>query len=160
VAALTPLLALPAIPELSRKLCLEMGYAYPGQIPDQERFKREVLEAQIAEENRLVQFLSDRSSVDAWALWQRWNICQAMSFDTEKYYEQARAQGELYSDIIYIPPMFAVEDDGVYQKQVDRLVRMTLYEWGLWERTYTVKSAHAGERVSEVSTWLRERAAD
>ncbi len=161
--ALTPLLALPVIPELGRKISLEMGYEYPGQITDQEGFKKKVLDEQIAEERRLGNFLSDRSVVDAWVLWQRWNICQAMSYDTESYYLKARAQSEFYTEIIYIPPMFAAVDDGVrwtdadYQRQIDRLVRMTLWEWNLLERTYTVKSAD--NRLNEVRDWLGERGA-
>ncbi len=162
--ALTPLLALPVIPELGRKLCVEMGFEYPGQIPDQENFKRRVLDEQIAEERRLGAFLGDRSTVDAWVLWQRWNICQAMSYDTESFYLKARAQTEFYTDIIYIPPMFVVEDDGVrwtdgdYQKQIDRLVRMTLYEWNLLDRTYTVKSVN--DRLADVFNWLKSRGED
>ena len=68
VEALTPLLALPVIPELGRKLCLEMGYQYPGEIPDQELFKNQVLKAQITEENNLGSFIADRSTLDAWVL--------------------------------------------------------------------------------------------
>jgi hypothetical protein len=58
--------------------------------------------------------------------------------------------------------MFPPPEDGFrwtdkdYQKQIDRLVRMTLYEWNLWERTYTVQSNIEHERAREVTQWLRE----
>jgi hypothetical protein len=57
-------------------------------------------------------FVADRSTLDAWVLWQRWNICQAMTYDSERYYNEARQQSTLYTDIIYIPPMFPPSDDG------------------------------------------------
>lgn len=160
VGSLAPLLSLNIIPELGRKLCHDMGFERIGEIPDQEGFKRRVLEAQIEEEERLGSFLSDRSTIDCWVLWQRWNICQAMTYDTEAYYEKARKQSERYSHIIYIPPMFEAEEDGFrwtdkdYQSQIDRLVRMTLYEWDLLDRTYEVKSDNKEERLEEIKYWL------
>ncbi|MBA3856152.1 MAG: hypothetical protein C0507_04510, partial [Cyanobacteria bacterium PR.3.49] len=50
---LAPLLSVPVIPELARSMCLEMGYDKIGNIPDQEGFKKQVLDRQIEEENRL-----------------------------------------------------------------------------------------------------------
>ena len=159
---LAPLLSLPTIPELARELCQSMGYKYTGEIPDQEAFKRKVLDAQIESETRSKSFISDRSTIDCWVLWQRWNICQAMSYDTENYYNQARLQAQSYTHIILIPPMFAPVDDGFrwtdkdYQKQIDRLVRMTLYDWHLLEKTYVVHSAQTESRATEVLAWLKQ----
>jgi hypothetical protein len=165
VEALAPLLSLPIIPELGRKLCLDMGYERIGDIPqsEQENFKRLVLEAQISREDELGAFISDRSALDCWVLWQRWNICSAMTYDTEAVYERARGQSRGYSHIIYIPPMFAPPEDGFrwtdldYQKEIDRLVRMTLYEWNLLELTLTIKSAEPGQRVQEALSWLQSK---
>src|SRR6185436_15977491 len=78
VDGLAPLLDLPVIPELGRKLCKEWGYERIGEIPEQEQFKQKVLELQCEEEDRLGEFISDRSTIDCWVLWQRWNICSAM----------------------------------------------------------------------------------
>ena len=94
VELLAPLLSVPIIPELARQMCRDMGYDMIGNIPDQEAFKRQVLERQIEEENRLGNFVSDRSAIDCWALWQRWNQNTAMSYDTEHSYNQARSQAE------------------------------------------------------------------
>src|SRR5690606_35866403 len=141
VEELTPLLSLPHIEELGRKICEEMGHERIGDIPDQEAFKQRVLSAQIEEENRLDSFISDRSTIDCWVLWQRWNICSAMTYDSEDYYKRAREQAQSYSLVVYIPPMFPpLEDgfrwtDGDYQNQIDRMVRTTLWDWNLWERT-------------------------
>jgi hypothetical protein len=160
VGKLAPLLSLPVIPEIARELCLTMGYKYTGEIPEQEDFKRLVLTQQIDYENKLRDFISDRSTIDCWVLWQRWNICQAMSYDTEAYYEKARAQAQEYSRIIHVPPMFEPVNDGFrfadkdYQKQIDRLVRATLYDWNLLHRTYFVKSPHLEGRVQEIAEWL------
>lgn len=153
-------LGLAVIPELGRDLCHEMGYKRIGEIPDQEGFKKEVLRLQIETEEQLGSFVSDRSTIDCWVLWQRWNICQAMSYDTEAYYDQSRKQADKYTQIIFVPPMFAVEDDGFrwtdadYQKQIDRLTRMTLFEWGLLDRTLVVKAASVEERLKEITSWL------
>lgn len=161
--ALAPLLKLPLIPELGRTLCIGMGYGRIGDIPQsqQENFKRLVLEAQLSKEKELESFISDRSTIDCWVLWQRWNICTAMTYDSEAYYKMARAQSQDYSHVIYIPPMFAPVEDGFrwtdldYQKEIDRLVRMTLYEWDLLPRTLTLKSLGHEDRMQESVTWLR-----
>jgi thymidylate kinase len=163
VELLAPLLSLPIIPEVARVLCKELGYDKIGDIPDQEGFKRKVLQRQIEEENRLGTFISDRSALDSWVLWQRWNICQAMTFDTEIYYGTARSQASAYTDIIYVPPMFPPPNDGFrwidtdYQRQIDRIVRMTLHDWELWGHTYVVRAANVEARVKEVMQWLEER---
>jgi predicted ATPase len=160
VEALASLLDLPIIPEVGRSLCESMGYKRIGEVPDQEDFKRRVLDAQIAEEDRLSEFIADRSTVDCWVLWQRWNICSAMTYDTESYYRRARAQAEKYKHVIYVPPMFAPPEDDFrwtdadYQRQIDRLVRMTLYEWELLDKTHVVQSEGTESRVKEVIRWL------
>ena len=162
--ALAPLLKVEVIPELGRTLCLGMGYERIGDIPqsEQENFKRLVLEAQISKENELESFISDRSAIDCWVLWQRWNICTAMTYDSEAYYKMARAQSQYYSHVIYIPPMFAPVEDGFrwtdldYQKEIDRLVRMTLYEWDLLPLTLTLKSLSHQDRMEEAMAWLTQ----
>lgn len=160
VEGLAPLLSVPVIPELARQMCQEAGYDKIGSIPDQEGFKRQVLDRQIEEENRLENFISDRSTIDVWVLWQRWNQNTAMTYDTEALYEKARIQSTLYTHVIYIPPMFPPVDDGFrwvepdYQKQIDRLVRMTLYEWDLWDKTLTISDKANDLRVKEVLAWM------
>jgi predicted ATPase len=163
VELLAPLLSLPVIPELARQLCREMGYERVGDVPDQEGFKWKVLDAQIAAEDTHGSFISDRSTLDCWVLWQRWNICSAMTYDSEAYYAKARAQTQKYTDIVYVPPMFTPEEDGFrwtdadYQKQIDRIVRMSLYDWGMWERTYVVQSSNINERAQEVIAWCQAK---
>jgi predicted ATPase len=157
-------LGLPFIPEIGRQLCLAKGFQRIGDIPEgeQENFKREVLEAQIKHESDLSEFIADRSAIDCWVLWQRWNICTAMTYDTESYYERARAQAESYSHIIYVPPLFAIAEDEFrwtdadYIKQINRIVLTTLFDWNLLARTYTVQSADFEQRVREVADWLAE----
>ena len=160
VEALAPELKLAIIPELAREICESMGYKQIGEIPDQEAFKKLVLTKQIESEDSLGSFISDRSSLDCWVFWQRWNICSAMTYDTESYYHLARSQSTKYTRIIYIPPMFAPPDDGFrwtdadYQQQIDRLIRMTLYEWQLLDKTYVLQSEGPQERLKEIHNWL------
>lgn len=161
--ALAPRLNLPGIPEIARVVCLERGIEKISDIPQsaQEEFKFAVLKRQIEEEEKEKNFLSDRSTLDAWVLWQRWNICQAMTYDTEKFYSLAKEQARKYTHILYVPPLFAPPEDGFrwtdedYQKQVDRLVRMTLYEWNLWPDTCTIKGFTPEARVEEALNWLQ-----
>lgn len=160
VDALAHSLSLPVIPELGRRLCKEMGYERIGEIPEQEAFKQKVLHCQIEEESRLPEFISDRSTIDCWVLWQRWNLCSAMTYDTEAYYARSREHAESYTNIVYVPPMFEPPEDGFrwtdpdYQKQIDRMVRTTLYDWNLLDRTYIVKASALSDRVTEVLSWL------
>jgi len=160
VEALTPLLSLPLIPELGRDICHQMGYQKIGDIPDQEEFKRAVLDAQISRENQLPEFISDRSAIDCWVLWQRWNLCSAMTYDSEAYYQKARAQAQRYTHVIYVRPTFPPVEDGfrwtepIYQKQIDRLVRMTLYDFELWEKTLTIEEEDQEERLRAALKWL------
>lgn len=162
VEMLAPLLSLSVIPELGRKLCHDLGYERIGDIPEQEDFKNKVLQAQIEAENHAGSFISDRSTIDCWVLWQRWNICQAMTYDTETYYNKARKQAERYTHIIYIPPMFPPVEDGFrwtepdYQKQIDRIVRMTIFEWQLSHVTYVVQSSDNESRLEEIKNWLNK----
>ncbi len=160
VEALAPLLSLPLIPELGRDICHQMGYQRIGDIPDQEGFKRAVLETQIDCEDRLSAFISDRSTIDCWVLWQRWNLCSAMTYDSESYYELARSQAQKYSHIIYVRPTFPPVEDGfrwtepIYQKQIDRLVKMTIYDFDLWNKTLTIDQDNAEERLRIALDWL------
>jgi hypothetical protein len=165
VEKLAPLLNVKIIPELGRQICEELGFKYIGEIPEQEDFKQRVLDAQIRAENALAEegFIGDRSTIDCWVLWQRWNICQAMTYTSEGYYEKSSEHAKSYTEIIYIPPMFAPVDDGFrwtdkdYQKQIDRLIRMTLYEWNLLDRTLFMQSLEVEARVKEALEWLRVR---
>lgn len=151
---------LPHIEETARVLCAEMGFARIGDIPEQEQFKRDVLAKQIQIESRHENFVADRSALDCWILWQRWNICTAMTYDTEAVYARVAAHASTYTHVIYIPPLFVPEDDGFrwiepnYIKQIDRITRMTLYDLNLWNRTLTITQNTLGERISEVRNWL------
>jgi hypothetical protein len=156
-------LGLEVIPEVARQLCHQMGYQSPTDIPDQQTFRTTVLDGQIREESSRDQFVADRCTIDAWVMWQRWQLCSAMTYDTEAYYEKCRKQAEGYDSVIYIPPLFDPPEDAFrwtdkdYVTQVDRLTRMTLYDWSLWDRTYTIHSAQPDERLQEAVQWLRQR---
>jgi hypothetical protein len=153
-------IGLPLVPEIARVLCAERGYANPAEIPDQEKFRQDVLQKQIDAETLTGSFIGDRSTIDCWVMWQRWNMCTAMTYDSEAYYDTCRAQAEAYTQIIYIPPLFTPVDDAFrwtepdYIKQLDRLTRLTLYDWSLLDRTYTITSDGVDLRLLEVTRWL------
>ncbi len=160
-SALANELKLDLIPELGRQICEVRGFKQIGDIPDQEAFKKDVLAAQIAREEELGAFVADRGVIDCWVLWQRWNLCTAMTYDSEEYYMSARTQAQKYSHVIYIPPLFTPKEDGFrwtepdYVKQIDRFIRLTLYDWGLLDRTLTVGSPDFDARLHEVTGWLK-----
>ena len=153
------------IAEQARILCAEIGYERIGEIPDQEGFKRNVLERQIEQEAQHKSFVADRSAIDCWILWQRWNICSAMTYDTEAIYEMVKSHAEKYSHIIYIPPLFQADEDGFrwtepdYIKQIDRITRMSFFDLQLWDRVLQIKTDKIDERVGEVLSWLSTRRA-
>lgn len=157
-------LEVPFIEEVARVLCSEMGHKRIGEIPDQEGFKRKVLEKQIEREAGIDSYVADRSALDCWILWQRWNICSAMTFDTEAIYDTVKKHAASYSHIIYIPPLFPPSEDGFrwtepdYIKQIDRITRMTFYELNLWDRVLKIQSDKIDDRVAEVLFWLKEKA--
>lgn len=159
-AILARQLQLPLIDEVARRLCLEMGHRNPTEIKDQQAFRQSVLAEQIKEESRHDAFVSDRSTIDCWVLWQRWQICSAMTYDTESYYERCRAQSQTYTRIIYVPPMFQPPDDEFrwtepdYVTQIDRLVRLTLYDWSLFDRTFTIDCEGPDRRAAAAAAWL------
>lgn len=153
-------LGIPLIPELARELCLQLGYEQIGNIPDQEGFKRLVLDKQIETEAAHASFIADRSVIDCWVLWQRWNICQAMTYDTEAVYDKVATHAKSYSHILYAPPLFKPVEDKFrwtepdYIKQIDRIIRMTLHDLDLWKQVLTLRSVNQEERLQEVKSWL------
>lgn len=159
-AKLATELDLPLIPEIARQVCAELGHSRIGDIPDQEGFKRLVLEKQIAREQELDSFISDRSAIDCWVLWQRWNICSAMTYDTEAIYNRVQAHAKSYTHIVYIPALFPPIEDEFrwiepdYIKQIDRIIRMTFYELDLWRKVLTINSDQELKRLAKVKAWL------
>lgn len=153
-------LGLPLIPEIARIHCAELGYERIGEIPDQENFKRQVLERQIEAEAAHESFVADRSVLDTWVLWQRWNICSAMTYDTEAIYNRVAAHATLYTRIIYLPPSFPAEEDGFrwtepdYIKQIDRIFRMTFFDLRMQDRVLTLQSNTIEERLDEAKKLL------
>jgi len=154
-------LGIAVIPELARDLCVELGYKKIGEIPDQEGFKRLVFKKQIEVESGMNSFVADRSTIDCWVLWQRWNICPAMTYDTEALYEACLEHAQTYTHIIYVPPLFQPEDDGFrwtepdYIKQIDRITRMTLYDFQLWPKVHTVSSSDLALRHEMALDWIK-----
>jgi predicted ATPase len=158
--ALAQRLNLSLVPEIARILCTERGYSNPAEIPDQVKFRQDVLERQVEAETLTGSFIGDRSTVDCWVMWQRWHLCTAMTYESEAYYQRCRAQAQTYTQIIYVPPLFTPVDDAFrwtepdYIKQLDRLTRLTLYDWSLLDRTYTITSDGVDLRLLEVTRWL------
>ena len=153
-------LGLKLLDEQARVICKKLGYKNIYEIKDPHHFRLEVLKEQIKAENKLNQFLSDRSTIDCWVHWVRWSWESAKTFESEKYYKLAYNQALKYSHIIYIPRLIKPKEDGFrwndeeYQNQIYRLFREVLLEWELTKRTYIVQGEKLNDRVNEVLDYL------
>ncbi|MDA0771791.1 MAG: AAA family ATPase [Cyanobacteria bacterium] len=183
------------IEEVVRKLCAERGFENPYSITgDLDQFRHDVLMRQIYEENKAESFISDRSTIDAWAYYMRWSWNTSTVEKTEEFYQAAYKQAQQYDQIIYLPIMFEernpanqsfasdadtkkvgtmqsmspaskkqwnfrenpIQDDGfrwnnaIYQKQIDRLLRSIIYDWGFSDKVYEIKSETIDHRLQEL----------
>ena len=145
------------IEEVVRKLCAERGYESPYNIDeDLDQFRHDVLSRQIEEENKVDNFIIDRSTIDAWAYYMRWSWNTSTVEKTEEFYQAAYKQAQQYDKLIYIPIAFEIQDDGyrwanpVYQKQVDRLLRSIITDWDLKDKVYEIQSDTIDHRLQEL----------
>lgn len=146
------------IPELVRVVCEERGYKSPYDIPAEQmdQFRHDVLHRQIEEENKAHKFIVDRSTIDAWAYYMRWSWNTSTVEKSEEFYQAAYNQAQTYDQIIYLPIMFELQDDGfrwnnpIYQKQVDRLLRSIIIDWGLKDKVYEIQSETIDCRLKEL----------
>ncbi|MCW5824534.1 MAG: ATP-binding protein [Cyanobacteria bacterium TGS_CYA1] len=164
VSHLGPELSLCPIEEMARDLCTRLGYAQIGDISEneQEHFKIKVLSEQISRENELKDFITDRGALDCWVLWQRWQLCKAMTFTSEAYYKMARAQSQKYTHVILVPPLFEPVDDGFrwidkdYLNQIHRMTELAIFDFGLQNKTYIIREQELDNRLVEIKNWLSQ----
>lgn len=158
--AISKKLNLKLIQEQARIICKRLGSNNIYEIKDQKQFRFQVLKDQIKLEERLKNFISDRSTIDCWVHWIRWNYETAKTFESEKYYKLAFSQALKYSKIIYVPRIIKPKNDGFrwndndYQNQIDRLFKDILFEWNLIQRTYIIQSSKLNERVKEAMNFI------
>ncbi len=148
------------IPEQARIICNQDGYKNIYEIKNPNNFRFRVLREQIKREERLNNFISDRSTIDCWVHWIRWSWGISKTYESENYFKLAYKQALKYSHIIYIPRLIKPKEDGFrwnnedYQNQVDRLLRETLLEWELVSKTLIIRSIILKERINEVKDFL------
>lgn len=150
------------IDEVVRTLCTERGYNSPYEIKDDvHKFREDLLARQIEIENASQKFISDRSTIDAWAYFMRWSWNYVEVERAETYYQQAMLQAQKYDLLIYVPIMFEqVVDDGfrwdnkIYQTQIDRLLKSVVRDWGLEDKVYEIKAADLNTRINEFKQQL------
>lgn len=153
------------ITEVAKQLCEERGYENIYAVEDHFQFRHDVLEKQIALEDAIMErdhkFISDRSTLDCWVYFMRWSWTLAMVEDTEKYYQRCASQAAKYDLIVYIPKMFNTVEDNfrwaneTYQNQIDRVIKSTLFEWDLMDKTYTITADNPEDRVQELIEYLK-----
>lgn len=125
------------IPEVVRTLCDEKGFKSPYDIPEDQvhQFREDVLDKQIALEDKEESFIVDRSCLDAWLYYMRWSWNSVDVEVAERFCRKAFSQVKKYDALIYVPISFELEDDGfrwnnkTYQKQMDRMFREYFRAW-------------------------------
>lgn len=158
--ALKNKLKLKVIPEQARIICKQLGYKNIYEIKEHNHFRCLTLRNQIKLEEKYKEFISDRSTIDCWVHWVRWSWGETKTFESEKYYKLAFPQALKYSHIIYIPRIIKAKEDGFrwndkdYQNQIDRLIKETLLEWQLMNKTYIVQTKKLKDRVKEVTDYI------
>lgn len=156
--ALSKRLKLKLIPEQARIICKKLDYNNIYEIKNQKEFRFLVLKEQIKLEEKYNDFISDRSTIDCWVHFIRWNYESAKSYESEKYFNVSYSQALKYTCIIYIPRTIKLKNDGFrwtdnnYQNQLDRLFNDILLEWDLMHRTIILKSLKIKDRINEVLT--------
>lgn len=150
------------IPEQARVICKELGYKNIYEIENPKKFRFLVLKKQIEKEEKLNNFISDRSTIDCWVHWVRWDFETSKTFESEQYFNLSYNQALKYSHIIYIPRMFKPKNDNFrwnnndYQNQIDRLFKSILLEWDLMKRVHIIQSKDLKERIKEVLFFLND----
>lgn len=159
--ALAKEVGLPLIREGARELSELMEVQSPDQLgPILAQFLQQaILTRQIVLENYFGDFISDRSTVDCYAYWQKL-FGGLVSLELTNLYERlARVHARQYQLIAFCPIEFPLEDDSFrylnvdFQKEIDRIIRACLTDWGLQTKTVFV----AGEtevRVRQVKLRL------
>lgn len=117
------------VPEQVRLLCQMRAYSSPYEIPENEihQFRKDVLDSQIKAEIDAINFIADRSTIDAWIYYMRWSWNTTTVEETENFYQKAINHSSHYDLLIYLPIRFDLVDDKFrwanidYQKQIDRL---------------------------------------
>lgn len=97
----------PLITSTSRETAIEMGYASPGEIPDEFRplFQWKGIIMQLQREYAHASFVSDRSAIDFLAYWK---VFLDMGYDPREgsyeYHAIAQMACKEYDVLIYLPP--------------------------------------------------------
>lgn len=158
--ALKKKLRLKLIPEQARIVCKQLGYKNIYEIKEHNHFRYLTLRNQIKLEEKYKEFISDRSTIDCWVHWVRWSWGETKTYESKKYYNLAYIQALKYSHIIFIPRIIKAKEDGFrwndedYQNQINRLIKETLLEWQLMNKTYIVQSIKLKDRVKEVIEYI------
>jgi nicotinamide riboside kinase len=158
---LATLLRMPAISEGVRHVVGAMGYASPLDVPDKALMQWKVLEFQTHYEDEYGSFISDRSTVDNAAYFDRYMRGKLASREFHSYMNRAKAQAQKYTHLIYCPIMWnGIENDGFRDTDpqerlaIDETVRELIKQFGVSGKVYTLKNDDKvngdGARLNEV----------
>jgi len=126
---------LPLIEEQARAVAQALGIATVKTLKNDPKlgagFQWACLNQQL-EAEKLLGFVSDRTTIDNAVYWLKYHSHRWPSEATNAYYQQALGNVKNYDLIIYVPPEFAPEDDGFrgtdrgQQLEVDTYIRAFL----------------------------------
>jgi hypothetical protein len=122
-----------------------MGYKSPIEVPDKALMQWKVLHWQIAHEKDYQRFITDRTTVDNAAYFERYMRGAVSEREYDAYMTTAREHARSYTHLIYFPVMWTdIEKDGFRDTDpteriaVDTTVMEMVERFDVEDRLYTV----------------------
>jgi hypothetical protein len=121
-------------------------------------FQLDILRTQINEENKYLNFISDRTTLDNFVYYE-YNTADCVEIVNTYKTLAINHYINGYDYIIYVPIMFGIEDDGErntdikYQKDIDESVKKYL---SLNKNVLTLKTLDIEDRIKEVMEFINK----
>lgn len=143
---LAKLLRIPTITEGVRQVVTSLGYPSVGAVPDKILMQWQILQHQVEHEQLHVNFLSDRTTIDNAAYFERYCSRHVSYSEAEAYFRLARENAQRYTHLIYFPIAWSdPEADGFRDTDptervlIDEIVRDMIIRFGVEDRVYAVR---------------------
>jgi hypothetical protein len=137
--------SIPVITEGIRYIVDGMGYKNPLEVPDKALMQWKVLQWQIAHELDYGRFVTDRTTIDNAAYFERYTKGIVTAPEYDAYMVRAREHAQSYTHLIYFPVMWLnAEADGFRDTDpdervaIDTMVMEMVERFGVEDRLYTV----------------------
>ena len=151
---------MPIIKEASRVIKSKFKFnTFDELVSDKEMlgaFQLDILRTQINKENKLLNFISDRTTLDNFVYYE-YNTTDCIEIKNTYKTLALNHYINAYDYVVYVPIMFEIEDDGErntdikYQKDIDDYIKKYL---DLNKNILTLQSLDIDNRVKEVMEFI------